>query len=362
MRWLRYFPLVVVVALGVHWAELPSGLDFRVYWQGGHDVLVGLSPYREIAGALPFTYPAFSAVMFVPFALLPQFVAYVVWQVLMVSALVVATMIVARRAGFDLVLASWLLMGGMVLEPVVRGLQLGQINTLIVVLVVLDFFVLPKRYRGLLIGLAAGIKLTPAVFAVVFLFRKEWASAIRAVAAGVGTILLPALIIPSDTVLYWTKLIFDPSRIGAADFGDNQSLVGVIARLVGGKPPTALTLPVEVIVLALACWLAWLLHVRGDEVGAVLAVALGSLLVSPVSWSHHWVWVVPGLAWLLARRYWIAAGLLLAVTWAGRFFLPEDPTLPPLVARVCYDLLPALGLALLVAGLVTIRTPRRGTA
>ncbi|HBX79738.1 MAG: glycosyltransferase 87 family protein [Propionibacteriaceae bacterium] len=358
MRWLRLLPLVVVVVLSVLWALPPSGLDFAVYWRGGHDVLVGLSPYREL-DSLPFTYPAFSAVLFVPFALLPEHIAYVVWQVLIIAALIVATLIVAERSGLDAKVATWLLAGSMLLQPVVRDIQLGQINTVIVLLVVVDLFVLPKRYRGLLIGVAAGIKLTPAVFAVLFLFRREWASALRAVAAGLGTILLPALVIPADTLLYWTKLIFDPSRIGGADYGDNQSLVGVIARAMNGsKPPTLVTLPVEIIVLALACWLAWQFHVRRDEVGAMLAVALGSLLVSPVSWSHHWVWVVPALAWLVARRSWVWAGLLAAVTLVTHLFLPDNPRLAPLVAELCYDLLPAVGLALLVAGLITTRAPR----
>lgn len=357
MRWVRLLPLVAVVALAVVWALPPSGLDFAVYWQGGHDVLQGLSPYRPLQ-TLPFTYPPFAALVFVPFALLPEGVAYILWQVLSVAALVVATLVVAERSDLEAKTAVWVLTAGMLIQPVVRDVQLGQINTLVMLLVVLDLLVVPKRYRGLLIGIAAGIKLVPAAFAVIFLFRKEWASAIRAVVAGLVTVLLPLAIIPSDTVAYWTKLIFDPSRIGGADYGDNQSLVGVVARLLGSsKPPTLATAPVELLILAFACLVAWRLHTRDDEVGALLAMAVGGLLASPVSWSHHWVWVVPGLAWLLARGYRVWAAILVAVTLATHLFLPDTKVLPAPWDAVCYAILPVVGVALLIGGFVVSGRP-----
>jgi alpha-1,2-mannosyltransferase len=361
MRWLRLLPLVLIVGFGVLWALPPSGLDFAVYWGGGRDVLAGLSPYRPLQ-SLPFTYPPFAALFFVPFALLPQGVAYVVWQVVALLALVVATLVVAERAGLDSRTALWLTAAGMLVQPVVRDVQLGQVNTVIMVMVVLDLFVVPRRYRGILLGIAAGIKLVPAAFAVLFLLRREWGSAVRAVAAGAATVALPLLVMPNDTVLYWTKLIFDPSRIGGADYGDNQSLAGVVARLVGGKPSTLVTAPIEVAALMVACLLAWRLLREGDEAGGVPAVALGGLLASPISWSHHWVWVVPAVCWLWARRRRVAAGAVMAVTLATHLFLPESSSLPSVAAQACYALLPALGVVMLALGFAATRPGSRVTS
>ncbi len=66
----------------------------------------------------------------------------------------------------------------------------------------------------------------------------------------------------------------------------------------------------------LGVWAAWACLRVGDRAAGFLAVQITGLLVSPISWSHHWVWVLPLLLWcLFGDRRRRPAVRLLAVGW-----------------------------------------------
>ena len=204
-------------------------------------------------------------------------------------------------------------------------LGFGQINALLMVMVVLDVL-LPgerKRTKGLLIGVAAAIKLTPAVFVVYFLVRRDFRSAARVAGGFVVAGALLWLVRPSASVTYWTKLVFDAGRIGGVDYVGNQSLNGLAVR--AGLSQIGWVLAALAVMAVVAVVVA-----RAEPVLALTACALGGLLVSPISWTHHWTWCVPILvlagyhgvrAWRDDRvvAWWAAAvgvaGSTLFVVW-----------------------------------------------
>jgi len=113
--------------------------------------------------------------------------------------------------------------------------------------------------------------------------------------------LLGFLIAPGDASQYWFKALLDPSRVGRLTYTANQSLRGLFARIVPGDKAqviawVVLSLLVVVVTFLVAAWA----RRAGDDLVAFLAVATGGLLISPVSWGHHWVWIAPALV-LLAR-------------------------------------------------------------
>ena len=246
------------------------------------------------------------------------------------------------------------------LEPLLRTLLLGQVNAVLIALVVLDCLVVPERHRGWLIGIAAGIKLTPAIFVVWLLLRREWGAALRATGAGLVTVALGLLVAPSSSWFYWTGGFGDLGRFGAAAVlgTDNQSLSAVVARLAGlTSVPTPVVLACGLVAVGLGAWVAARCLRRGDDVGALLAVALGGLLASPVSWSHHWLWVAPLLLWAVAERRIVWAVVVAAVCWVGPFWAVyrevPDAAPYPTADRV-------VAAAYVVVGLVTLVVLARG--
>jgi len=176
----------------------------------------------------------------------------------------------------------------------------GQINLLLVAAITADCLLRRTPWpRGALIGLAAAIKLTPAAFVLFFVARRQWRPVLVSVLSFVAAGLLGLLLAPRDTRDYWFGVLLEPARVGGFEFASNQSLRGLLHRL-GLQPAvetvTWLGLSAAVVVLAILGVAA--LHRRGDDLAALLVTAAAALLVSPVSWSHHWVWVVLGLLWL----------------------------------------------------------------
>lgn len=355
-----------------------DGLDLEVYLGGAKALAQQGSPYDAWVPTthqilLPFTYTPFAAAVFLPGTLLP----FAVTMKLVSIASIVATGVVAYlyvatlngsltdpaevtgRTAAALVAVGAQLAGAL-LEPVRSTLGFGQINALLMVMVVLDVL-LPgdrRRTKGLLIGVAAAIKLTPAVFVVYFLVRRDFQSAARVVAGFVAAGALLWLARPSASFTYWTKLVFDAGRIGGVDYVGNQSLKGLVTRL--GLPETAGTVVWLLAALAVMALVAVVIVRAGEPVLALTACALGGLLVSPISWTHHWTWCVPILvlagyhgvrAWRTDRvvAWWsgavVAAGLALFV-WGPMWFAPRPASsIGWWLATESYEL---FGLALLV--------------
>lgn len=301
--------LTAFTALCLH-QRLPMA-DVLVYRAEGEAVLRGgddLYGFTVTEWQLPATYPPFAALLFVPAALIPVTVlkaTFLAGNALLLAVLVHLSARLARLSPrlpalcAATALALWL-------EPVFQTLLFGQINLALACLVLWDLARPPGarrkgaavRWKGAAVGIAAGIKLTPAIFIAYLLLRGRHREAGTAAAALAGTVGLGALALPSASLDFWTRRLYETERVGKAWIVDNQSLQGMVARALGDPVPgVAWVLPAVLTAIA-GLWLA----ARAvEERHAVLLTAFTALLVSPVSWSHHWVWCVPLIAVLLGE-------------------------------------------------------------
>lgn len=354
---MRTWPAPVgVVVLGAAVAGgLAGGLtDLHVYLHGGRAVLDGVSAQEadDPVTGLPFTYPPFAALAMAPLALLPAWLASALWTMLAAAALA-AAVVVVRRA-LDRPSPGWLVAlltaAAVALEPVWQNLVFGQVNLLLMLAVVVDLLRPERRWSGLLVGVAAGLKLTPLVFVglLVLIGRRDAAG--RALAAFAGTVLLAHAVMPAWSTAYWTDGLVDARRVGPPALAHNQSVYGALTRLLDGPPPTLLWLAVAapVALLALAAGARW--WRCGDRVLGCGLGAVAMLLASPISWSHHWVWAVPIALALWERHRWAAAG------WAA-VFVARPVVWPPYGQRREYAWDPldhVVGNAYLIAALVLV--------
>lgn len=330
---------IISICLALALAAISPVPDLQVYRLGAQALLDGVplyhpTPPRLADLGLPFTYPPFAALLFAPLAFLPLRVGSVLLTVLGLAALLGVLVLTSRRGqaaelwsrrGKAAVPAA---LGAtafavILLDPARTTVMAGQINLILLGLVAVDCLSRrPSWPRGVLIGLAASIKLTPAVFVVYLLARRQW----RAAATATGTFLAIGAagfaFAPSDSARYWLHTLHDTDRIGPNAWPINQSLHGVLARFgVGG---TALTVA-WVIAAATVVGLAYILASRlRDDTGALVVVAAAGLLASPVSWTHHWVWIALAapMLWRAARRsgrplYILGVGVLTAVFVVG---------------------------------------------
>jgi alpha-1,2-mannosyltransferase len=200
-----------------------------------------------------------------------------------------------------------------------QNLTFGQINLLLMLAVLVDLVHPGRRWSGVLLGLAAGVKLTPLVFVVLLVLVGRRATAGRALLAFAGTVAIGVAVIPGSAKAYWTENLINAGRVGPPELAHNQSVFGALTRLLDGPPPTLLWLAVAgllalaVVVVGAVCWR------RGDRVLGTGLGALAMLLASPVSWSHHWVWAVPvGLALWEGNRW---AGVVWPAVFVVRPFV-----------------------------------------
>jgi alpha-1,2-mannosyltransferase len=302
-------------------------LDLDVYrigstvWRHGGS-LYGSLPNTTGGVNLPFTYPPAAAIIFAPLSLVPFPVASVLITLLTVVALLVVLVLAVRSLGVKLTRADFLLALGVLLplalliEPVRSTLGFGQVNVLLMVLVALDCLTTTKRWpRGVLIGLAAAVKLTPGAFILFYLVGKDWRSALRTIASFVVVTAIGFVFDWHDSVRYWTKLVFQSSRIGGIDYAGNQSLLAVITRF--GTSTSMINIVWMLLVLVTVVVAAIGMHraFTARQVLFALGInAVAELLCSPISWSHHWVWAAPLLLSLgvigWRSRAWPAIALL----------------------------------------------------
>ncbi|NKY87634.1 DUF2029 domain-containing protein [Nocardia veterana] len=304
-----------LAALSVFWLLRPSWplqpikrefIDLQVYrlgvqamWDGAD--MYGSLPKTTLGISLPFIYPPFAAVALGPFALLPWNAAAVGFFVVSTLALAITLYLVASRVwgsgGTEVVLwaSACAIPLGMLLEPVHSTLDFGQVNLLLMVLVAADC--LPKRTRwprGMLIGIAAAVKLTPAAFVLYFLVRRDYRAAVTAAITGAIATGIAFALMPHESVKYWFGGMGNVSGLSGSAFRTNQSIQGVLARFQVPEPAfTALWALLSLVLLVLV--VAAMRRAIADPPLALAFNAVFTLLVSPISWSHHWVWIAPGL-------------------------------------------------------------------
>jgi alpha-1,2-mannosyltransferase len=317
--WLRRATPWVIVAV-IAWFVVcsliwPVGMwfqvDLEVYRAGGLTVLDGRSLYdHPLVASLMFTYTPFAAIIFAPLALLPLgTITTTVYTIITVLLLLFAVSRCWRWLGFrrDRAVVGVVLLCtalALMFEPVRTTLYLGQINVLLLAIVVGDLLRTRKSsWTGVGVGIAAGIKLTPLVFIPYLLLTRQFKAAGVAMASFVGTIALGFVLKPKDAFSYWIGGKFgEVSRVGDVWSAGNQTLRGFLARLV--SPPEAtqnVWLVGAAIIGVLGFVAAVVAHRRGEELLAVSVVGLLSTAVSPYSWSHHWVWFVPLFIFALHR-------------------------------------------------------------
>ncbi|MFD4637270.1 glycosyltransferase 87 family protein [Lentzea sp. NPDC058436] len=282
-------------------------IDLDVYRLGGLAWLGGDPLYAGFTGPpldpqLPFTYPPIAAVLFsglsfLPGALLNPLVVAAGFGALTVVCVAVAGEV---RPGLKWTAGLVAAIGALALDPVWTTYGYGQINLFLMALVVTDvLLVKDKRWRGVLIGVAAAIKLTPAIFVLYFLARREWRAAITSAATFAGLAIVGFLVAPRDSLQYWLHSLLNPDRIGDMSLATNQSIRGVLRGFgLAQGLETVLWVVLAAVVVAAAVFVA---RRTRDDLVALFVIAGAGLLASPVSWLHHWVWCVPVLVFLVLR-------------------------------------------------------------
>lgn len=250
---------------------------------------------------LPFTYPPFAAVVFYPLHLLPFGLVAFAWQIGIIAALYGVVRMSQRLLGAgDRRIAMLWTAVGIWIEPLRSTFDYGQINVLLVLAVLYAVYSTRWWLSGLLVGLAAGVKLTPAVSGLYFVGARRWGAVLFSAVVFVATIGVAWLVIGDETRYYFTELLGDAKRVGPIGTSFNQSWRGGISRILGhdaGYGPFVLAGVAVTAVLAFLAWRA--IGGASDRLGAIIVVQLFGLLLSPISWTHHWVWLIPLMIWLL---------------------------------------------------------------
>ncbi|WP_089154852.1 glycosyltransferase 87 family protein [Micromonospora sp. NBS 11-29] len=344
--------------------------DMKIYhgavlwWAGGNDLYDFISP----STTLGFTYPPFAGLVMLPMAWLPVDAAGFVNALASIGALAVVLAGLLRPIVDRLGWSLWFTVGiatplAAAIEPSRETLGYGQVNLLLFALIMADLmglrwrarrgthhetaesplarFVYGGAWAGVGIGLATAVKLTPALFVAYLLFTRQWRAALIATGTAVGVTLATFGVVGGESRTYFTSVLWQTERVGAADMTANQSLAGLLARLYDSiETPGLLWLAFSVLVLALGLSRAMSARADGDELTAFTLVGLTANVISPVSWSHHLVWVIPAiivLADAAVRRRDASRGLPLRASG-----LPPANGVPALRPPIWYPTLTGL--------------------
>src|SRR4051812_25433253 len=242
--------------------------DLHIYYGAARAVNDGRPLYDYVAeNGGPFTYPPFAVLLFRPLARLPEAGLQVAWLALTCAAVVALAVAVGRGMSASRLAVAAIACGLLVSAPVQSNLRFGQVSIFIVLLTLVDAIgLIPPRYRGVLIGIAAAIKLTPLLFVVYFVAARRYRDAARALGAFAACAALGAVVLPGDSLRYWTGTMLQTSRIGDLASLGNQSVQGMLMR--AGLSPAALPLVWAALIAAVcaaALWRARTLDAHGER-------------------------------------------------------------------------------------------------
>jgi alpha-1,2-mannosyltransferase len=326
---------LTVMAIG------PHQLDFAVYRMGGFNVFgQHLYTTRVTSRGLLFTYPPFAALLLWPIGHLSAHAGQIGWNLLNCAALLALIGVSIKLAkGVRVNRRVWVsalvfMLPALLLNPVRLTTVLGEVNLFIALMVLVDLtcvvglrtHILP---RGTLLGVAAAIKLTPLIFVPFLFLTRQFRAGFVALASFSLCTLGSFALAPRSSWLYWTKEMFDTHRVGNSWFVGNQNLRGALERLTGTPPSSVLLFLLTLLFAVGGLAVAVRAYRRSSPLLGILLCAATGLIISPISWSDHYVWIVPVLAWLIfgadrprGGRWW-AFGAAVLFVWAPMYGLPH---------------------------------------
>ncbi|WP_075726099.1 glycosyltransferase 87 family protein [Corynebacterium aquilae] len=315
-------------------------MDLQVFQDAGRAFRTGgpLFDGFDSRSGFAFIYPPFAALLMAPLAYIPQTALQLGWnlgQFFCVFTIVGAGLYLA---GFDKrtsAIYSFCALGvAMSAEPIRNGMGFGQIDTYLAMLVIADVAgILPRKFRGLGVGLAAGIKVTPAAFGLVFLIRRDFGAAARSVAMGVATLVIGFIVRPHDSKHFWLVEMWNTDRAGQKDFFRNQALSGFIARNITAPDTTTFTVlwaGFALVIGAVGLWAMIRYSRRGFPLLSLAMFILLLCYLQPYAVTHHWaigiIWVAV-VIWLFAIGHatrWAALAFGAIQWWGPNFLLDPD--------------------------------------
>ena len=307
------------------------GNDFNVYYHAAREVISGRDPYQKSLGDwTPYIYPPLLAELISPLALLPLPIAAYLWFLISAASVVAAGWMSANLAlnraespgkdqnindaMFARAIAACAVV--VVVRFVLDNFNLGQVNNLVVALVVLHIYLYVRDRKTLsafALVLAVSIKLTPLVLLLYHIakLRIKFAVACAALLLAVMTLsFLPFGLRGAEVFhTFWSRTVRNEQGYDLA-YSGNQSLRGAIARTTDGDenaaglkhtdtsraPSDKYTLLISIGLLALAVYAA--LGARG-EAAAAAPFFCCMVMLSPLSWKAHYVAMIPPIAYLL---------------------------------------------------------------
>jgi alpha-1,2-mannosyltransferase len=298
-------------------------VDIAVYRYGADAIVHGIDLYGPRDG-LPFTYPPFAALLFTATLPLPFALLVTLWTALSLAALGFTLHLFTEQTGWRL---AGLTAAALAFEPVWSNVSFAQINLFLMAAIAYDLLRADRPARGWnraggLIGVAAGIKLTPLLFAFFLVLVGRRSAAVTAVLSFLATVAVGFALLPRSSFAYWTEVLWDPNRVGGVAYAGNQSMLGFLTRVIGHQPSTAVwfvaagAVALGLLILAASYW-------TSDRGLSVCLAATAMLVASPISWNHHFVWAVP-LAWCLVRRSRVAAVALTLVFCSTAIWWPPS--------------------------------------
>jgi alpha-1,2-mannosyltransferase len=320
--------IAVIVARDLLSQQAGLRLDFYVYHESVQSMLSGKGLYEFsltiFDGQFPFTYPPFAALVLVPIALVPVQIGQAIWMAFqLVLSLGLVWLALSRPLpgrlpagwkGWALIVTAWLVV--LANAPITQSVLLGQLSLTVVGLVLLDFLVVPPRFRGILTGLAGAIKLLPLIYLPYFLVTRQWRAAANTAGSFFGATGIAFLVLPQESVQFWTEMVFQTQRVGDLVSMRNKSLLGNLTQWgIAGTERTVLWLLLGAALVAIGLWRARRHHQRGEEFAAMLVVGLLAGIVSPISWVHHLAWLTFVMLYLaqLGSQVWMAVAAAMAI-------------------------------------------------
>ncbi len=301
-------------------------LDLRVYRAAGHALYHGGSPFTTsfTANHLLFTYTPFGLLVLSPLTFGALGLVETGWWLLSAASMVTAAFLLLRTTFSVSTGRAWAIagllggVGSLALEPVRSNFDYAQINLILMLMIVADLAWVRPPWRGVLVGVAAAIKLTPLIFLFYFVVDRDRRSLLRGIGAFIVVTGVSWAVLPTDSTRFWFHQVTDATRTGVLGVVSNQSWNGMVHRAPfnGGHTGTAVWAALSLSTLILGVLLTRRLVEQSRTADAVMVLALSELLVSPVSWSHHWSWLVLApivIVDLWAVRKAVATALLVLV-------------------------------------------------